>query len=498
MPEGREYELKFEIGSDDVDRLLSNPGVEPPAAKKRLRSTYFDTADAVLRRHGVSLRVRRSDASVVQTVKRTGSSIVDREEWEREDADVAPDLAWLRTTPLRRLFSKRVARRLQPCFTVDVERTVFALAQGDARIEGALDRGTIRTQAGSLPVSEFELELKTGRPRAVLTLARGLARDVPMTLSLASKSERGYGRSDPAWGHPTKTLELRLRGDMSLAEAFEAVTQACLRLLLANAALIGGGEDAEAVHKARIALRRLRAALELFGPVLRRRWRHILVDVKWMARKLGEARDTDVFLEQVAAGVEDQGGRDLIGVMRDRQRAMRQALRTALASPRWRLLLLDLVDASRCGVRRGARHRPLRPYLDARLASHRRSLAKRSRNMKALSPEARHDVRKRAKMLRYTCDFASVGSGLVPRRKSFRRLLDDLHVLQETLGTLHDREALHERLREDVIGRDGAVGPSGSVSSAAQRVVAQENPSRHALREARHASRRIRRSACYA
>ena len=512
LPDGREYELKFEIASGDVHRLLSNPSVTPPATETRLRSTYFDTADAILRRHGVSLRVRRSDASVIQTVKRTCTSIVDREEWEREGADAVPDLDWLRTTPLKPLFSKkRVADHLQARFTVDVERSVFALAQGDAAIEGALDRGTIETPAGSLPISEFELELKTGRPKAVLALARGLARDVPMTLSLASKSERGYGRGEANWGHATKALPLRLRKGMTLPEGFEAVTQACLRLLLANVALIGGGEDAEAVHKARIALRRLRAALDLFEPVLRRRWRRtILLDVKWMSGKLGAARDTDVFLEQLAGEVasdvandvasdvagngEGEGGRELVGVMRDAQRAVRQALRRALASPRWRLLLLDLVDASQHGVRRGLRGRPLRPFLGARLATRRRSLAKRSRNLAALSPEARHDVRKRAKMLRYTCDFAMSGADLVPHRKSFRRLVDDLQILQETLGTLHDREALHDRLREDVIAREGSPGISEAVRAEAARIVSREAPAPHALREARRASRRIRRS----
>ena len=496
VPEGREFELKFAIAPRDVHRLLSNPDVTAPAVEQRLRSTYFDTTDAVLRRHGISLRVRRSGASVIHTVKRAGPSIVDRGEWEHEGGDGAPDLGWLRTTPLKHLFSKkRVARHLQPRFTVDVERSVFALAQDDTRIEGALDRGTIETRAGSLPVSEFELELKTGRPDAVLALARGLARDVPMVLSLASKSERGYERAASTWGHPTKALQLRLREDMTLAEAFEAVTQACLRLLLANVALIGGGEDAEAVHKSRIALRRLRAALELFEPLLRRRWRRtLLVNVKWMSRKLGAARDADVFLEQVAADVEGEDGRDLIGLMRDAQGAARQALGAALASPRWRLLLLDLVDASLCGVRRGPRDRPLRPFLDARLAARRRSLAKRSRDMKTLSPEAMHDVRKRAKMLRYTCDFASDGAGLVSGLKSFRRLTDDLQVLQEALGTIHDREALHERLREDVIGRDGGAGPSGAVRAAAERIVTRKTRSRRALREARAASRRIRRS----
>ncbi len=526
MTEGREYELKFAIAPDDVPRLLANPGVPSPDGVTRLRSTYFDTDDAILRRHGVSLRVRRSGDALIHTVKRTGASIVDREEWEREGTGATPDLAWLRTTPLKRLFGHRVARDLKARFTVDVERATFALARGDATIEGALDRGTIETPAGSLPISEFELELKAGDPEAVLALARDLAGDVPMTLSLASKSERGYGRAEPDWGHATKVLPLKLRKGMTLAEAFEAMIQACLRLLLANAALVGTGADADAVHKARVALRRLRAALDLFAPVLRRRWRRtILADVKWLSATFGAARDADVFLDQVAAGASDQvatgagtdahsdahGARELVGVMGEAKRATRRTLRAALASPRWRLFLLDLLDASRHGVRRRARHRRLRPFLHARLAARRRTLGARARHVARLSPEARHDVRKRAKILRYACDFAGCGAGLAPRSRSsagkssagkssagkpsgdkpFRRLVDDLQVLQETLGALHDREALNDRLRTDVLGRGSA---SGAVTAAAERVVTAEVRSRDALREARHASRRVRRS----
>ena len=58
--------------------------------------------------------------------------------------------------------------------------------------------------------------------------------------------------------------------------------------------------DIERVHRMRVATRRLRAALEVFGPAMRgRRYRRALHEVKALADALGERRDRDVQLERL-------------------------------------------------------------------------------------------------------------------------------------------------------------------------------------------------------
>jgi CHAD domain-containing protein len=58
--------------------------------------------------------------------------------------------------------------------------------------------------------------------------------------------------------------------------------------------------DIEGVHGMRVATRRLRAALEVFGPCLdRERGKQALSDVKALAAALGERRDRDVQLERL-------------------------------------------------------------------------------------------------------------------------------------------------------------------------------------------------------
>jgi CHAD domain-containing protein len=58
------------------------------------------------------------------------------------------------------------------------------------------------------------------------------------------------------------------------------------------------GGDPEAVHKTRVATRRLRAALEVFGAALpRKRTRATLAEVKELADALGARRDCDVLID---------------------------------------------------------------------------------------------------------------------------------------------------------------------------------------------------------
>jgi CHAD domain-containing protein len=60
--------------------------------------------------------------------------------------------------------------------------------------------------------------------------------------------------------------------------------------------------DIEGVHDMRVATRRLRAALEVFGPCLhRKRGARALSEVKALAAALGERRDRDVQLELLEA-----------------------------------------------------------------------------------------------------------------------------------------------------------------------------------------------------
>jgi CHAD domain-containing protein len=96
--------------------------------------------------------------------------------------------------------------------------------------------------------------------------------------------------------------------------------------------------EIEGVHAMRVASRRLRAALEVFGPCLdRKRGARALAEVKVLAGALGERRDRDVGLELLTrlhgecTDVERRAVELLAEQLRREQRLANRALAKALA-----------------------------------------------------------------------------------------------------------------------------------------------------------------------
>ena len=96
--------------------------------------------------------------------------------------------------------------------------------------------------------------------------------------------------------------------------------------------------DIEGVHGMRVATRRLRAALEVFGPCLdRARGKQALADVKSLAAALGERRDRDVQLERLeklherTEGAERRAVEVLTAELLDEQARANRRLAKALA-----------------------------------------------------------------------------------------------------------------------------------------------------------------------
>lgn len=512
MATNREYELKFSMEADAAERLISHPLVRPGLSQRRighLVSTYFDTPDARLQRNRFGLRVRRADNQVVHTLKQSGGSMIDRGEWERVDEAAQPNIVWLRETPLAPLLDDAdLATGLGPRFTVDVTRTTLPIEHAGTAIELAFDQGVIRSEGLSLPVSELELEVKGGAPEAAFDLARQLVHDLPLTLSLATKAERGYAVSDLTWGQPDETISPALRKRMTIAESFEAIVQSCLHTFLKNTALIGGDAvretdqaadqeaDKEAVHKTRIALRHLRAALQLYRPALRRKQlARLRPEIKWLSDRLGAARDADVFqtsfFEPLAREATVPGASALASLMDERRRRAHRRLHRALATSRARLLFVELLAFSTDGVRRSLRAEPYRPFVRSEFRRRRRRLARDAKHLAQRSSSEMHDVRKAAKMLRYDLDL--IGDVPVkPKDERDRHLRNALKGLQQSLGLIHDQEAMHAQLRKLVLARpSGAPEAPREVTLAASELAGQGVERREHLRRAESAARRL-------
>jgi inorganic triphosphatase YgiF len=183
----REIELKFLLDRSDVDVLMA---VLPPeeTAVKAMVAIYFDTADGRLKRNGFGLRVRRTGAKRIQTLKSALGDDGGRDEWEWPVPTDAPDPALLLDTPA----ALPDEATLEPQVSVAVSRRMWIVRQGEAVIEVALDAGEVRAAGRREAVLELELELLSGPPVALAALADHLAARVSLTPSAVTKAERGF------------------------------------------------------------------------------------------------------------------------------------------------------------------------------------------------------------------------------------------------------------------------------------------------------------------
>jgi len=115
-----------------------------------------------------------------------------------------------------------------------------------------------------------------------------------------------------------KARDVPLRGSDTLAEAAARVVAVRAQEVFEHSAGVLDTSDIERVHAMRVATRRLRAALEVFGDAFAPgRLKPVLRDVKALADALGERRDPDVQLEhftrvRAELPADDRPGIDLL------------------------------------------------------------------------------------------------------------------------------------------------------------------------------------------
>ncbi len=462
MAGGREIELKFLASSARLEAALRIPQLAPlRAALPRLQvSTYFDTPDQNIQKAGFVLRLREVGGGVIQTVKQESAGL-ERGEWEAALDVHEPDHQLAAQTPLGQLLADEDLRKaIGPAFSTRVNRRTGDVTFSKAVIEVAIDEGEVVAGEAHAPILEIELELKSGPRSGLFALARKLTRAAPVSLSLISKGERGYRLAAGVWGAPVKMTPPPLDARMSAAEAFCAIAHGCLRQMMLNAPAFETGQEVEAVHQTRVAIRRLRAAMALFRPLITDETFPVLAaDLKWLSDHLGVTRDIDVLLTEtvqpaIAREPDAPGLAELAAFIATRQTASRKILREAMASPRGRKLMLDLL----LWVEDGPwRRKPLSPgedpeslqnLLARRLRSSRKKLAALGENLAALPEAQMHEVRIRAKKLRYQAAFFDMLASQSKGAKRFRTLVDALERIQETLGAVHDAEATAAFLEE--------------------------------------------------
>ena len=437
----REVELKLQLDMADIDMFVAAPFLANVKMQEQVQtSVYFDTPEHAVRKIGLSLRVRTVGKQRLQTLKAESMSaagLFARPEWEMPIRKNQPVIGG-RGNPLPKLITARDLRRLAPIFRIVVTRKIYYIEKDGAKIELVLDQGEIVADYESVSICEVELELKAGLPAPLFSLARALNTIVQLQLSSLSKAQLGYQMLEGNVDKPVKWTPPPLKSDMTTSEGFEAIAHACIRQFRLNQSILARIDSPEALHQARVALRRLRSALSIFEAVVTdNRSDHLMMELRWIAGELDRARNLDVLLERLT----DHAAQVPLKLARKYAYA---AATAALGSPRLKTLMFDLVEWITIGNWRAERSadmagHQLDKFAVAALGSCRRHVKRRGRHWKRLDDKARHKLRIQAKKLRYAADFFGM---LFPTNKAVRRhkiFLEVLRELQAKLGDLNDR-----------------------------------------------------------
>jgi len=468
-----EIELKLLVPPGDLERVAAHPAAVAlragGARRERLLSVYYDTPDADLARAGAALRVRRVGRRWVQTLKGGGGSAAglhQRDEHEWPLPGERPDPALALATPMAELFAAaRVRDRLAPVFATEFVRSARMIAWPDGtRAELALDRGEVRAGKRAEPISEVELELRSGEPARLFELAQAVLADIPLRVGHRSKAERGYALAGIARPAPRKQQPLALDPAMPAAGALRHIALQCLAQMQANEdgflASAGSAKgDPEYLHQLRVGLRRLRSSLSLIrNAAPPERLAECVEELRWLGQALNPARDWDVFMTESLPPIARRYARHAgLPLLRRRATRLRRQhnveAREAVASTRYTALILalgaglareDLLPIA-AGV--PALAAPVGEFAAAVLDERHRKLGKRAAGIARATPEERHALRISAKRLRYAAEFfAPLYAG-----KRAQRYIGALERIQDILGAVNDA-AVTERLLDEASG----------------------------------------------
>lgn len=499
---GRPTVLRLEVSPGHlpaVQRFADFAGLTAGrAVTRRLTSVFFDTPDRQLAASGTLLEVCQSGQRHVQRVEARGAPAgggrISRT-WENALPSPEPDASAIGDEDLRRLAMPLPGSRLEPVLCVEIRRSTRRLTADDGTEIAMTTIGgkTVPDTAGP-PVAEVEIASRAGDPARAFETARAVMAAVPARLAAEPRAWRLLrlaAGAAPGWRKP---VALELSAEATVEDALTAIVEHCVEHLTDNEACTRLTDHPEGVHQMRVALRRLRSALRIFRDVLPAgQYAAVTKEVRWLTQSLAEARDLDVFTEEIvgpvaAAFPEEPAFEPLLARLDGERAGARAAARAAIAEARFTGLLLDLGAwiAGRAWRNQPVSEtsarlfQPITALAAPLLATRFKKVRKRGRRFGELTAEERHALRIDVKRLRYATDFFASLYG----RKTVRPFVAALQKLQDGLGYMNDVEVarmLIERLTADAepdataaIRHAGAIvlGWHGHAAQAAERSLA--------------------------
>lgn len=444
------------------------PLAEGESVRQQLTATYFDTEDLRLAAAGLTLRRRTGGDDAGWHLKVPAGSDA------RSEVRLPAGRA-VRTVPDALQKMVRVQARnaaLRPVAEIATQRSVHRLVDptGQVLAEIADDRVTARrllpadgagdAAGAAMSWREIEVELVAGGADLLDTVDARLRAGGLRRAGSASKLARVLGtdalgaqQPGPRPKQATKFTAKVPAREVILAHLREQVAQVRAQDLPVRL------DAPDAVHKMRVATRRLRSALTtfktLFAPEVVKPLR---AELKWLAGELGAARDAEVMRERVARAVQaevagaEHGPAAAVGVadqeLGELYRSAHDRVLAEMDSDRYHQLVAtldELVSAPPFTPRAGTAAGTVLPSLVARSFTAVRKLVDQAaaRPPGPEREELLHDARKAAKAARYAGE--SVERVFGQDASAFAQAME---AVQEALGEHQDSVLTRERLRD--------------------------------------------------
>ena len=335
---------------------------------------------------------------------------------------------------------------LVPVAAFEGRSAVLDLATEQGPLAMTVLTGAVRAVAGEHRISRVRI---AGADQAVQTLADALAGEIHLGVPRSSLAAQAMAVASGKAPPPRREGAPELPTGLSVVAAFAHVAGHLADVILYFAPAAADGRDGpEPVHQMRVAVRRLRSAIKVFGRAVRCPAVDAADDgLKTLAAKLAPTRDWDVFVTETAAAVaaglpEEQRLQRLLAAAERLRRTSHDELRHFLASVEFRRLGIGLAclaggqewQTTLDAAVQTESPASIEEFAARVLNNRRKKLAKIDEDLAQLEPAALHSIRLRCKRLRYAVEiFAPLYSG-----KAGHRFIRRLSRLQDRLGALND------------------------------------------------------------
>lgn len=435
-----EHERKFVLAEDQQVPDLSDVADVGPPAEFDLVATYYDSPDFRLARARQVIRRRTGGNDDGWHLKRPGAGRDQRSELHAPVEHrrppqqfrelVAETLDGAPLVPVAELRTHRSERQL-----IGPDGTVLAVV--------CTDQVDARAGTHSQRWREAEVELVHGDARLLDRVTRALGAAGVQRSDSASKAGQALAPAIADAAVADRSARAAVLAYVGVQVGVLQAQEAAVRL---------DGHDA--VHRSRVATRRLRSTLRTFGGVFEagRVW-HVREELRWHAEQLGAARDTEVLRERLTVALselppgagEGVAGRVMSSVA-DAHAIAHARLVESMATGRYvelQLELEQLLVAPRLDwVAAEEASRVLPPMLGAAVARVRK-LARRAASRPG-DLTRWHEVRKAAKAVRYGAEalVGVLGETAEDWRALWEQVTEGFGAVQDCVVATHVLEEL--------------------------------------------------------